>query len=190
VARTFAQSQENGNPRTAVLTSSRKRVLPVTLKTTSVSRPTPTANYFLNRTIIGFLCISEVMYNERFDRENTVLKETPTHSRQRSPRLHQRTTYTPKIEMFITVTALHHLMTACDLCNSDEKVTEGTVSTGSSGGVVQLCDSCWERLDRPRCSLCGTPELSGEYSVTSNDTETRGGPVCSGCRDILDFNHL
>lgn len=85
-------------------------------------------------------------------------------------------------------------MQACDLCNEETDLIEGTFfKRSSSGGIVKLCGDCWDLLDRPRCSLCGTTELPDDnlrrHTITEQKDDARGGYVCDSCRNILDWNH-
>jgi hypothetical protein len=83
---------------------------------------------------------------------------------------------------------------SCDLCNEESDLIEGTFFKRSShGGIVKLCSDCWNKLDQPRCALCGTTDLPEDeakrHTVTENAEDPRGGYACDSCRNILDWNH-
>jgi len=85
-------------------------------------------------------------------------------------------------------------MAECDLCNEESSLIEGTFFKRSDhGGIVKLCDDCWDRLDQSRCALCGTTDLPDDHlrrhTIGENKEDGRGGAVCNLCRSILDWNH-
>jgi hypothetical protein len=82
----------------------------------------------------------------------------------------------------------------CDLCNEEAELIDGTFfKRMSSGGMVKLCDSCWDMIDRPRCALCGTADLpeseDRRHTIGEQKEDPRGGFVCNTCRNVLDWNH-
>jgi len=92
-------------------------------------------------------------------------------------------------------------MPECDLCNFGEddprveQLVEGTFFKRiDHGGLVVLCDSCWEKLDSVEsgCSLCRgeIPEdAEKRHTVYQNRETAKGGSVCNTCRRIFDWNH-
>ena len=83
---------------------------------------------------------------------------------------------------------------ACDLCNEGESVSEGTLMKKmSSGGMVYLCQKCWNQVSRDRCGLCGSPDIAQEFelqnTVSENAKDGRTAPICTKCRNILGWNH-
>jgi len=81
----------------------------------------------------------------------------------------------------------------CEFCRESRDTGKGTIMKRGSGGHINVCTDCRERLQSPRCRVCG--ERVGRdnppfiYFTPNTGEEPNTLEICSRCRsNVLDGN--
>ena len=74
----------------------------------------------------------------------------------------------------------------CTLCGFSQAEGAGSATDESGGRVLYLCDWCIERLQQPRCCICGKRIVGSHKAdyVVLRDSEEKL-PYCEDCRSAL-----
>lgn len=85
----------------------------------------------------------------------------------------------------------------CSLCGGNSRdITEATLTDDSGGASIQICRECRERLETPRCQLCGDIKngrcKAGNLRLRDEEADLDlVVPVCDACRSrILDIRRV